>query len=351
MNTVDIFQSLYSNDIAGRVIDKGILVFLGNALSDLPVMPIKLNKIEQVAHMIPDSDSSFTFINGGSLYWCAYYDYSTEFPIGRLYFVSEVNIFNWGTHDNNLKKLGFKLNLIKHDKFSQIIGESGAITRIENYKFQKDKENMVYKGLVDGRINSTTINQGIYIKTKGCVVCGEITDKLINCNLANEDDGLMIGYHLCKDHYAESLKYDSSMDYYCEKFNVPKLYKTDSLTQDDIIFSSILILKCKLECKIDKVEKNTITAFRIISGYKLVLRLDSVSNYGYMIFNSEHQQLARFDSANHHDIYYGPDHLHPDIKTKEVISSFLTGSPAIDYNSILQIIKEYEQTTMHNTRP
>lgn len=350
MTLKNIFQRLYSNDISGKQIDQGMLVFIGNFLENTPVFPVKLDTVEQVSRMIPDSDNNFIFVDNGILNWCAYYNFSDTFPLGRLYFISEKNMFNWGTLNNFIESSGYKSSLITPQKFGEIIGENKSSERIEKYRAQKLKENKAYKGLVDGRISSTTISQGFYLKTKECIICGENKDKLVNCNLATEEDGLMIGYHLCNIHHTESLEYDSLMDYFCEKFNLPKLFKVKALSKDELIFNSIMILKNKMDCSIEKIKKNTITAYRKTSKFKIVLRLDEIDNYGYMIFNSNNKELARFDSANHHNVNYGPDHLHPNLKSKKVISSFLTGLPQIDYSSILKIVEKYEliQNTTHN---
>jgi len=142
------------------------------------------------------------------------------------------------------------------------------------------------------------------------------------------------------------------MNFYCNSFNLQKWFKTRSLSTDELVLHSMLILEKELECTIDKVLDNTITAFRKVSGFKIILRLDAINDYGYMIFNDKGKQLARFDSADHYDINYGPDHLHYDLKKKEeVISSFLSGIPEFDYKSILKVIQEYENKKPYSTIP
>ena len=80
------------------------------------------------------------------------------------------------------------------------------------------------------------------------------------------------------------------------------------------------------------------------SGIKIILRIDAMDNYGYMFFDSKGKQIARVDSANHHVLNYGPDHLHPDVLHDEsnVVSSFTTGSPLLDAKLISKLITKIE---------
>ena len=77
------------------------------------------------------------------------------------------------------------------------------------------------------------------------------------------------------------------------------------------------------------------------SGLKGIFRLDSPGNYAYMIFGSDDKEVARIDSADHHNVNYGPDHLHADLTKKKgpIESSFTTGSPLIDTKKILELIE------------
>lgn len=94
---------------------------------------------------------------------------------------------------------------------------------------------------------------------------------------------------------------------------------------------------------IEKALDRTITLVRK-SQFKLIVRLNSLSNYAYVIKNPKGKEVARFDSADHHHVSYGPDHLHPNLpKNKSVQPSFTTGTPMIDVNRILDVLETKER--------
>ena len=75
------------------------------------------------------------------------------------------------------------------------------------------------------------------------------------------------------------------------------------------------------------------------------IRHQSPSNYAYIIMSPEGKQLSRVDSADHHKIPYGPDHVHSDLRksTKNVVeTSFTYGHIGLDMKLLLKLIQEAE---------
>tara|TARA_A100000171_G_C2138699_1_gene152692 strand:+ start:2459 stop:3499 length:1041 start_codon:yes stop_codon:yes gene_type:complete len=343
MQLLDYFKHLYDHKLTGTQIDKGIVVVMGNFLEDKPVFCINLTKnSEYMLTMLKDANRKFLFIAGGIFHFCAYYDFDKESPIGRIYYVSEENMFKAPQILTNLEKLGHKLPFLLNEEFSETIKENGYKQRIKEYKDRTEKENKYYGDFVKGRINSTSVDQGFYLKTKNCIVCGEETSTLASGTMAHKVSGVMIGFHLCENHFTEAQASDSFLSYLYAKWNLNLSVTTRSLSTEENIFYTLLILENELECEVFGINGNTITAVRKTSAFKVILRLDSITDYGYMIFNKEGKQLARFDTANHHDVEYGPDHVHPDLSQKKVESSFTTGLPELDYKSILRVIEYFE---------
>lgn len=72
-------------------------------------------------------------------------------------------------------------------------------------------------------------------------------------------------------------------------------------------------------------------------------------NYAYNVQAPDGTNLSRVDSANHHKVPYGPDHLHPDLRKSKkniVESSFTYGSVGMDVKLIRQMILDAETKLM-----
>jgi hypothetical protein len=342
MTVSDLFDRFYNENLCGADIDKCLLVLIGNMLSGKPIYTLNVNDVNKLSRMIPDASKSFKFMDGGILYWCAFYNHTDKFPVGRLYHVCEQNMFEFYRYENDLVNQGFNLELMRHEQFANLVDEDTSLKRLYLYKQNNKKENAYYENLVNGRIESTTVEKGFYIKTSECLICKEKIDKTLTSTLADKNGGFMMGYSLCKKHYEEALQSESFISFLSKIFKQDDWFKHSKVSNDFILFDAIQLLDCELDCKIIKVKKNTITARRRRSGFEVILRLDSNTNYGYMINDNEGKELVRFDSANHHNVPYGPDHLHSDLSTKKVKSSFLTGYPQIDFKSILKELTKYE---------
>ena len=103
-------------------------------------------------------------------------------------------------------------------------------------------------------------------------------------------------------------------------------------------------LKRELDCTIEKVQDQTITARRP-SGVAVIVRYVSPMNYAYNVQAPDGTKLSRVDSADHHNVPYGPDHLHPDLrksKKKIVESSFTYGNVGMDVKMIRKMILDAE---------
>lgn len=103
-------------------------------------------------------------------------------------------------------------------------------------------------------------------------------------------------------------------------------------------------IRCELECEIEKVEGNTITAVRK-SGFRLILRQDALSDYAYNIQDPDRKPVSRIDSANHHHVDYGPDHVHQDLSKarKNIVApSFTYGFAVADLKAIKRLVEDAE---------
>jgi hypothetical protein len=345
MTINDFFYKFYQNGLKGKDIDAGMTVILGNVLSENQVQSIPLSNIEHLQVMIAEADKYFILTDSVASNFCAYYNYTDTFPLGRLYFISEKDMFKAAEIFSNLKQRGYILMPIVPKEFAEITGGTNYKLRVEEYKNRKQAENRLFEELLDGRIEETTVGQGFYLKTRKCMFCDKPGNMLISSSSANEDNGIMVGYHLCEEHFQEAKKQDNMLAFLFEKFGIYGFSKTEEITKEEIISDAIAILGKKLNCSILEVTEDTITAVRNLSGYKIILRLTEIWNYGYMIFDNKERQLARFDTADHYKLNYGPNHLHEDlIKNKnKVTTSFTIGIPMIDFVSIQKVIEKFEK--------
>ncbi|MEO9870085.1 hypothetical protein [Ekhidna sp.] len=348
MNLFEYFDFLYSHRLTGNQIDKGIQVVLGNFPMESPVFSVQLYHESHLLTMLYDADKTFLFLAEGTFFFCAYYNFEDDIPLGRLYFISEKDMGKMSNTALRLKDGGFDLPFLMHKEFDDLIKKDEASLRVSIYKKRQEEENKFYKGWVNGRVKSTSIDQGIYIKTKNCVICGEDVSMFASSTMANNLSGIMVGFHLCQKHFNEATLHGNFLDYLNKKFKVESRLETRKLTKDEVIFSALLTLDQELDCTVVSIKGNAITAKRRLSSFKLILRLDSLMNYGYMIFDKSGKQIARFDSADHHNVEYGPDHLHPDLSTKKVESSFTMGAPEIDHKAILIVLTFHENMTQRD---
>ena len=150
----------------------------------------------------------------------------------------------------------------------------------------------------------------------------------------------MLGFNLCKKHMDIAYNENSLIEYLAKLCDQPSPIQFLPMEADEHVQMVLDWLPQALNSTVEKLHKNTIT-LRRPSGLKGIFRLDSPTNYAYMLFSPEGEEIARIDSANHHNVNYGPDHTHLDPASKKggVESSFTTGSPLVDTKKILDVIQ------------
>jgi hypothetical protein len=90
------------------------------------------------------------------------------------------------------------------------------------------------------------------------------------------------------------------------------------------------------------VTERIVTAVRP-SGFKIIVRLQNGGEYAYIVQNAAGGEIARVDSAAHHDVPFGPAHLHrsPTEEKKDVVPSFTYGFPQMDAKIIRRILDQH----------
>lgn len=343
MNIKEIFEIYMSlsTDLSGHDVDTLMVTVIGNFVNRAslsPIFTIPVESIDGMRKMLNGSDKSFVLCYDGLFYIKAYYSHSDIMPLGRAYCFNSIHHKIYMGFLNEVIKGGLKVISIKD--FEDIIDIKNYPYRLGKYLElkQNDMALSYFSGLVDGRVDRTSVKQAMYLSTKNCLICNKPINALEFSTVANAQSGVMVSFKFCKEHHTESLSYANTIEYVYTKLGCEFFCKTKPLTTEELLVVTEEMLKNEWNCVVESVIKNTITVKRE-SGVKIILRLDSLVNYAYIIHDRIGKEYCRYDSAKHHKIPYGPDHIH---FKKTISSSYTTGIPCIDMKSIIEKVFECE---------
>lgn len=353
MKISDIMQICFSNGLDGKKTDKCVQTVAINLLKEeLPVTAIEMKSQEGFLRMLKGADAPHMFIDGGTVHFNALYSVTKGYPAPRIYFVRARLFDDISRIGMYLEMHGIKLPLVNSERFGQLIEEKEYRGRYQSWRDQWEAKTSNFKGLLDGRIENTAIDKGIWLESGGCLICGEKTDLMSTASVIG-GAGLMIGLKLCQKHTNEARDDATLLEYVAKKSGIPPPFfgnvKIVRHTNETLAMS-IEAVKEELCCDIEKVEDKTITAVRR-SGFRIICRQDSVTDYAYNIQDPKKTPIARIDSADHHLVPYGPDHIHRDLKKSkknrkskgvQVESSFTYGFAVADLKVIKRLVEEAE---------
>jgi len=343
MNAREIVEETIASTGSGKSADLCAQTILCNLINDnMPFQAVELRKIDDLLIMMKQADSAHIYGEGGVFYFSALYKHTDRYPIARNYFTKTSNLLDVAKLKSIFEQGGIALPIISACDMANLLGESHFRARIEEFRERQSKETKLFKGLFEGRTESTNVEKAMFLNTSGCLVCGSEKYQMV-CSTLSAKKGFMLGFNLCSKHVDIAKDENSLIEYLAKAFEQPSPIKVTPLNTEDHINEVKKWLPSTLGCELLKVNNNTLTLIRP-SGLKSIFRLDGLCDYAYMIIDSNGKEVARIDSADHHNVDYGPDHLHPDLKKnkKAVESSFTTGSPLVDTKRILKLIEKYE---------
>lgn len=232
-----------------------------------------------------------------------------------------------GVHFENRSIKSVPMSVEDFERKAEI---DGYEQRILAYSTKFKEQNSVFSGLVEGRTESTLVERGIIFSSKGCFVCGADAG-LVTSTLYDMKEGIIAGFYVCPKHCEEAKKKDTLLNYLTTALGGPPVFGVQDVPIGFAMDATKNFLSSQMSCTIEKVKGNTITAVRP-SGFRIIFRLTSINDYAYMIMNKVNKEVARIDNSDHHNVDYGPDHIHltPGIDNKNVASSFTYGLPFID---------------------
>ncbi len=304
-----------------------------------PFQAIELKSLEHLLLMMKESTFPHVYGEGGIFYFSAYYFHDDRYPVGRNYFIREADLLKIARLHAYFKSNGLALPIIRPDQLGKKISQDGFEARIREFRERQSRETEMFKGLFEGRSRSTSVEKSMFLNSPGCLVCGDNNFRMMSSTLS-ATKGFMVGFNLCDKHMEAAKSENSLLEYLAKLFKQPPPFQFVPLEAKEHFELVLSWLPKELGCKVEKTNANTMTLVRP-SGLKGIFRLDSPGNYAYMIFGADGKEVARIDSANHHNVNYGPDHLHVDLTKKKgaIESSFTTGSPLIDTKKILELIE------------
>lgn len=347
MTINQLIQMCFVQGLDGKQTDtcvKGVAVNVLKA--EMPVVAINMDSPEDLLRMMKTADSAHMFVEGGICHFNALYSVADNFPAPRIYFkktpylddIARVGVF--------LEKHGLKLPIADTAKLSHLIEDQSYPERYKRWHERWETRARPFKGLLDGRIKNTAVESGMWLASDGCMMCGDETNLMSTTTLIGES-GLMIGLRLCKKHEDESRDHTTLLEYVAKKIGVPVPFiakmRIVKHTNETLEMSYKAVQKV-LECAIEKIEDKTITAIRK-SGFRVILRQDALNDYAYNIQDPYRKPVSRIDSANHHPVEYGPDHVHRNLsksKKNQVEPSFTYGFAVADIKAIKQLVEDAE---------
>lgn len=347
MTIKQLMHLCFEQGLDGKQTDICVKAIAVNSLKpDMPVIAIKIDLLDELLKMMKTADAPHLFVEGGICHFNALYSVDDNFPASRVYFMKSPYLDEIARIGLHLKKHGFDLPPTDGKMFSQLIEDKGYPERYCCWLEQWEVKSKPFKHLLDGRIKNTAVQSGIWLSSGGCLMCGAETDRMSTSTFIS-DTGMMIGLKLCEHHENEARNHATIIEYIAKKTGIPvPFFVNMKFVQhtDETIEMSCRAVAEELECEIEKTQDNTITALRR-SGFRIILRQDALHDYAYNVKDPNGKPVSRIDSADHHAVEYGPDHVHRDLSKSNknhVEPSFTYGFAVADIKAIRIIVEDAE---------
>lgn len=348
MKISEIMEVCFTRGLSGRDTDICVKSMAVNVLkSEMPVVSIPMKNQHDLLRMMETADSTHIYIAGGVFHVNALYHFTDNFPAARIYYIKTQDLMALAAIGVFMQKQGISLPPMNDEQFSKLIDDQYYPNRYNDWHVRWKENSKLFKGLLDGRIDNTAVEQGIWLSSNGrCMFCESKTDRMSTATIIGKQ-GLMVGFQLCEQHEAEAKDHGTLLDYLSKKMGVPAPFFAHAkvvIHGQETIDMTCEVLRNTLACVIEKIDGQTITAVRP-SGFRLILRQDAMNDYAYNIQTPHKKPVSRIDSADHHVVTYGPDHVHRDLsksKKNQVEPSFTYGFAVADLKAIKKLLEDAE---------
>lgn len=180
MNLREMVQACLQENLNGEKTDKCIISMVGNVLKEAnPFVSIRLDKKAYLLEMMKKADHTLIFIENSIFYISAVYNYTPTFPASRIYFTQTDNLMSIASLGTYFNSQCIELPPIDGQALSKIINDKEYSERYKKWKAFRVKNDKVFHDLLDGRLNNTRVEQGIWLSSNNnCVICNKHTNRM-----------------------------------------------------------------------------------------------------------------------------------------------------------------------------
>ena len=333
------FRYLYESGFSGKDIDRAVVVIAHLFIKEKPFITCIVYTEDCLCCMCSCADHIISTRNGerGGFIVAAIYSDTSNFPLPRLYLLNPKDSFELRLLCCSLEKKGY---IVKDASFGEMreYFPSRRLSGIIDEYNRKRWNNLPldFKKIVAGRGLFVSVDKFTIINTDGCLCCDSNKGSAVTSSVGGSVL-MCVLFRLCDECLSGAMVSGSSLlKYISNHFGADFKLDCSDYTFSDVADALAEVLVSEMDCK--DVERKDgffeIHATRRSSGYKLIFRLNSPSNYAYIILDEERKEVGRFDSATHHEVDGGPHHLHyhQDKKcyAKVVFPSWFIGCPLFD---------------------
>lgn len=345
-NLRDLVNRAISFGLNGRQVDALVAAHGINVLDPakpVPALAVQLSGPPAFELLAEGGKTGGVMFNGITRFVSIVPPKPNAFPLARVYHLPVRDLFEFSRIGRAFEERGISVGPLLSEAFYAALEADGHEQRIADYCAAYGRWTKAFAGLIAGRVSSTFVEHGIIFCSKGCMLCGRDASLLMTTTVGDsEGGGTMLGFYACPEHAAEANDDASYFHFLCRSFGHPSPTLVGRPSMEFLVEGAADFLTTQLNCRIVKIRGGTITARRS-SGYRIIVRFGEDGDYAYMIFDTNGKEVARIDTANHHDVAYGPDHLHLTLGkiANHVVPSFTYGFLPADAQMIRRILEEH----------
>lgn len=246
---------------------------------------------------------------------------------------------------------------IRVEEFSDertLISTLHTETTIQTFRNWRDEQSRIYAAatkMAEGRISNTSVQRAVILGSgKGCIVCGAPATRYAHSTVGS-DTAVMFMLQLCAPHLEEVQSHPSVLAFMNTVFSMgmdlSSLIRSNSIPKE-LIDPLAEYMRANLgatSVERDDRDNGIHLSFTYPSTWRWTLRLQSFTDYAYVLMDPSENHRAKIDSASHHpDVPFGPDHWHVNatkkVKRDTILPSFTYGLPLFDFGLLDRIARE-----------
>ncbi|WP_198510889.1 hypothetical protein [Winslowiella toletana] len=237
-------------------------------------------------------------------------------------------------------------------ELAALLATEATVFVFEQWKKHQLEVNRIPADFARGRLANTAVSQAIIVaKGNGCAICGDAATHRASTTMGAEQ-AVMLSVSLCAQHENDVQQHPCVLAFFASlfflKLDIPDLIKLDYIPET-LTEPMFALIAANLQATFTPPEKRSRgwnVKFCMADGWSWRLRINSLMDYAYMLFDADDKQRHRIDSApDHPDVPWGPDHQHyapKPGKKHRIEPSFTYGVPIFDF-PLLEKAKQHYQ--------